>query len=119
MGDNQKRVSHSKMPETLATILTAHLLGDFTFQTNWIVKHKRNHGILLLHVTIITALSALLLGALHWPILVVIFLTHVGMDAIKVHGMKDTLISFLIDQAIHLAVLVGLAWFYPQAATNG
>ncbi|MCH7680740.1 DUF3307 domain-containing protein, partial [candidate division KSB1 bacterium] len=42
------------MPETLVTILTAHLLADFTLQTKWIVKHKRNIGVLLIHVAIVT-----------------------------------------------------------------
>jgi hypothetical protein len=107
------------MAETLAAILTAHLLGDFIFQTNWIVNGKRQVHVLLLHVTILTIASWLLMGAFHWPILLAIFLTHIGMDAIKVHKMTDSWVAFVIDQSVHLAVLVGLACLYPDAALGG
>ena len=107
------------MPETLVTILTAHLLADFTLQTKWIVKHKRNIGVLLIHVAIVTTISCLLMGAFHWPILVAIFLMHFAIDAIKVYRMADSLVPFLIDQCAHLVVLVGLSWLFPDTATSG
>jgi hypothetical protein len=107
------------MAETLAALLTAHLLGDFPFQTDWMVKHKRDVGVLLLHVLVVTVVSWLLLGAFHWQVLLAIFLTHTAMDLIKTHKMKDTLVSFLIDQFVHIAVLVGLVYFYPNAASTG
>lgn len=88
------------MAETLVAILTAHLLGDFIFQTSWMVKRKRHLAVLPLHVAIVTLTSWLLLGTLHWPILTIIFLTHLSMDAVKAYMMRDSLASFLIDQAV-------------------
>ena len=107
------------MAETFTAILTAQLLGDFIFQTRWMVKHKGHVGVLLLHVAIMTIASGLLMGAFHWPILLAIFLAHLSMDAINVYRMKDSLVPFLIDQFVHLAVLVGLAGLFPDAATGG
>ena len=107
------------MAETFTTILTAHLLGDFILQTNWMVKHKRNVGVLLFHVAVVTTASWLLMGSFQWLILLVIFLTHLGMDAIRAYRMSDSPVPFLIDQFVHLAVLVGLACFFPGGATSG
>lgn len=107
------------MAETLVAILTAHLLGDFIFQTGWMVKRKRHIAVLLLHVAIVTLTSWLLLGTGHWSILTIIFLTHFSMDAVKAYMMTDSLTSFLVDQAVHLAALVGLAVAFPGAAQNG
>ncbi|MBC8183296.1 DUF3307 domain-containing protein [candidate division KSB1 bacterium] len=107
------------MAETLLTILTAHLLGDFILQTDWMVKHKQHFGVLLLHASIVTTVSYLLLGAFHWQILLVIFLMHFGIDAIKVCRMADSLLLFLIDQCVHLLVLVGLAGLFADTATSG
>lgn len=107
------------MPETLVTILTAHLLGDFVFQTGRMVKRKRHMGVLLLHVIMVTVLSCLLIGCFHWQILLLIFLTHLALDALKVYRMEDSLVPFLIDQGIHLAVLICLACLFPDAARSG
>ncbi len=107
------------MAETLVTILTAHLLGDFILQTGWIIKHKRHVGVLLLHVAIVTIVSYLLIGAFHWQILVFIFLMHFIIDVIKVYLMSDSLVSFLCDQCAHLSVLIILAYLFPDAAKSG
>jgi hypothetical protein len=107
------------MPSTFAAILTAHLLGDFIFQARWMVEHKHQFWVLVLHVTVVTSISYLLLGTLHWPILLVIFQTHLIMDAIKVYGLSDSLVSFLADQFAHFAVLAGLSYYFPDAANAG
>ena len=107
------------MAETFVSILTAHLLGDFVFQTGRMVIHKRRVWFLLLHVVIVTVLSCLFLGAFHWQILSAIFLIHLAIDAVKVYGMAGSLRPFLIDQCAHGISLVGLAWIFPGAATNG
>lgn len=105
--------------ETLITLLAAHLLGDFVLQTDWMARRKRNPAILLGHVAIITVLSLVLLGTLHWPILLAVFLMHLGVDALKAFGMKDTLQAFVIDQGLHLALIAALAAFFPEAFVDG
>lgn len=107
------------MAETLAALLTAHLLGDFVFQTSWMVKRKRQAAVLLLHVLLVTGASFLLLGNLHWPTLLVIFAGHLGIDAVKAFILKDTLRTFLIDQGLHFALLTALACTFPNAAPAG
>jgi hypothetical protein len=99
------------MASTFAAILTAHLLGDFILQTQWMIERKRQIWVLTLHVIAVTAASYLLLGAFHWRILLVIFLTHLAMDAIKVYFFRDSLAPFLGYHFVHLAVLLGLAAF--------
>ena len=37
-------------------------------------------------------------------------------DAIKVHCLKDSLAPFVGDQLVHVAILVGLAYYFPRAA---
>lgn len=107
------------MAETLLALLTAHLLGDFVLQTQWIIQHKKRLGVLLLHVSAVTALSGLFLGSLSPTILGTIFVTHLVMDAVKALFLEDTLLSFLIDQATHLTIIVLLAIAFPHAATDG
>jgi hypothetical protein len=107
------------MAETFVAILTAHLLGDFVLQTSWMVEHRRHLGVLLLHGTVVTLAAGLLMGSFHLPILLAILLTHLAMDAIKAYLMSDSLVPFLIDQLVHLAVLVALACLFPHVAMDG
>lgn len=106
------------MPETLVTLLAAHLLGDFPFQPSWMVRRKRNPLVLLLHVSLVTLLVALLLGKLYWPILAVTFASHLIIDGLK-SLLPDRWQWFLLDQLAHLAVLVGLTVYYENAASTG
>jgi hypothetical protein len=104
---------------TFCAILTAYLLGSFIFQAEWIIGRARPIWPLLLRGAVVTSLSYVLLGAFHWGILLVILLTLVLMAAIKVQMPSDSVASFLVDQGVHLAVLLGLAWYFPDAAKNG
>jgi hypothetical protein len=105
--------------ETLVTLLAAHVLGDFVFQNDAMSRRKREPLVLLLHVIIVTALSLLLLGNLHWPIILGIFLLHLLIDATKVWLLGPSFRAFLIDQELHLVVIVALAALYPRAAVEG
>jgi len=107
------------MVATLTALITAHLLGDFIFQTGWMIQRKRRAGFLLLHVIGVTSASYILLGTFHWRILLAIFSTHLALDAIKVHFLSDRLASFLADQVAHLGVLLALACYFPDAAKDG
>ncbi|MGB0867525.1 MAG: DUF3307 domain-containing protein [Granulosicoccaceae bacterium] len=106
------------MWETFALLLTGHLLGDFLFQTAWMVQHKQKPAVLLIHVSVVVLITAVLLGSLHWPILLLIYGSHLAMDAIKTWVLSDELKPFLFDQFVHIAVVFGLAIAYPEAAAQ-
>jgi hypothetical protein len=107
------------MAATFVALLTAHLLGDFIFQTEWMIERKRRIWVLVLHVAIVASASYLLLGTFHWRILLVILLTHFVMDAVKAYYLSGSLASLLADQFVHLAVLLALACYFPDAAKDG
>lgn len=82
--------------ETVTDLLTAHLLGDFVLQPNWLVKAKGNTWWgLLLHVAIVLVISVLLLGNFSWQLLAVIGASHLILDAIKVF-LLPKLHTFLV-----------------------
>jgi len=107
------------MAETLLIILTAHLLGDFIFQNSWIVENKKSLPVLLLHIIIITAVTALLLRTFHRDLLVSVALSHLLIDLIKQRFGKDTAVPFLVDQLAHIATLFLIAGTFPDAAEQG
>jgi hypothetical protein len=104
---------------TFLLLLTAHLLGDFIFQTHRMVREKSRIGVLLLHIGIVVLLSFLLLGRFHGPILLTIFATHLGLDALKIFLKKDRAVAFILDQIGHLLVVAALAIRFPQAEDSG
>jgi len=107
------------MLRIFTAIFTAHLLGDFILQTQWMVERKRQTSVLALHVAFVTGASYLLIGAFEWRVLLLIASTHFAVDAMKVHWFKDSLAAFVGDQLVHSAVLVGLAFYFPNATDTG
>jgi hypothetical protein len=105
--------------DTLLALVTAHLIADFPLQPGWLLQRKKNPFVLLLHIAIVAGVAAALLGAIPWPLLAILAVTHFVMDTVKVYRLKDTLASFLADQFVHLAVIAGLGIFYPDAFANG
>lgn len=112
--------------------LCAHVLGDFAFQPSRFVQHKRRYkaasGYLYLHCLIHAALTYLFTGMWQqWLPPVVVGVTHCAIDLWKLH-QKDDAKSFIIDQLLHLAVLLllwvhvtgnwGAVWPYLQALLN-
>ena len=106
------------MWETLVLLLTGHLMGDFLFQTGWMVANKRKPVVLVIHVGVVIVTTAIILGSLHWPILLLIYGSHLAMDAIKTWVLPENLGAFVFDQFVHIAVVVGLALAYPTAASQ-
>ncbi|MDF0602952.1 DUF3307 domain-containing protein [Psychromarinibacter sp. C21-152] len=47
---------------TFTALLLAHVLADFLFQTRWMVAHKRNPLVLVLHAALVLGLSLAALG---------------------------------------------------------
>ena len=95
------------------TLLLAHLLGDFVFQSDWLVKKKEKIVWLFIHSLIHGILVYLFLSSWdNWIPPVVITLSHFLIDLIKKLTKKDSLIAFIVDQLMHLLVIVLLIAFY-------
>jgi hypothetical protein len=94
-------------------LITAHLLGDFFFQSDLMVRNKRDAGVLMIHASLVTAVSYLICGIwISWQILVGVLITHMVIDGIKTLSGKDGPKAFLLDQGAHLAALtaIGVYW---------
>ena len=107
------------MYETLLVLLVAHLVADFPLQPDWMIRHKRHPAVLGLHVLVVAGTAALALGG--WPATVLLILvgTHLAMDAVKVYALPDSLGSFVLDQLVHLVVIVALAGAFPGTFAHG
>lgn len=110
------------MPELLVKIVLAHLLGDFVFQTNKMVKginKKGMHlGFLYLHVLIHFILLLVLTGFQVQYILPLFILTlsHLLIDILTKVVLKrklSELINLIVDQTLHgIAILCLVAYYY-------
>lgn len=95
--------------EILICLSATHFLGDFVFQSDADASGKRRLPILFKHAIIVAALGYLLCGIwVLWQIPLIIFLTHSLIDYIKVTSEKENPYSFIIDQAVHLAVIIAI-----------
>lgn len=101
-------------------LLTAHLLGDFVFQSNDLIQKKyKSWTGLFEHAAIITALSFLfifpyVLNSEAWMVLGLIFLAHFIQDGLKIEydlrfNKKKHTIPFFVDQVLHVILLFVLA----------
>ncbi|MEM7496373.1 MAG: DUF3307 domain-containing protein [Pseudomonadota bacterium] len=107
------------MLETFVALLLAHLIGDFALQPDWMAQRKREPGILVVHVGVHVAMTALILGVLAPLPLAVIATTHFAIDLAKARLFRRTpqpLSHFIADQAAHLTVLVAVALAFPALA---
>lgn len=107
------------MIETFLLLLTGHLLGDFVFQTDRVLKDKTTRRGIARHVAIVIIVTAACLAPLSPSIaapLSIIAITHFAMDDIKIRRLGDKLWAFTLDQAVHVAVLAGLAIVWPAMA---
>ena len=100
-------------------LLLAHLLGDFTLQRNsWVIdketkKHKSIY--LYLHILLHGILAAILVGEIQFlPYALLIAITHGIIDLIKLHFQKNKTKRswFVIDQVMHILVLIGVVHLY-------
>lgn len=97
----------------LLRLLLAHIMADFFLQTDKLCRMKRDGKnkwtALSLHCAIHATLAYLFVSQwANWMIPTVIFATHFLTDWLKTSFMKDSIRTFLTDQAIHLAVIIAL-----------
>lgn len=98
--------------------LCAHLIGDFALQTTGFVQHKRRHKaaspFLYIHSITHGVLIYVFTGWWQqWTIPVIIAVSHFLIDWWKVY-QKNNARNFLIDQALHLMVILVL-WIQVSA----
>lgn len=99
----------------------AHLFGDFVLQTKKMISHKKR----LKAKSWVLYIHCLLHGALIyifspdkslWLIPVIVAATHFCIDLWKL-SIKETFAAFLIDQALHIIVLIVLWSIYYQSSS--
>ncbi|PJJ66902.1 DUF3307 domain-containing protein [Chryseobacterium geocarposphaerae] len=102
-------------------LILAHLLGDFILQPNsWVAEKenkKLNSKYLYLHVLIHTALSFIFLWNVElWWVAVLVGISHFIIDAAKLsfQTIKNKKSWFFIDQALHIAVIAGVSFYYNE-----
>lgn len=112
----------------LQMVLLAHLLGDYVFQGDRIAAWKSRsvwgvvvHGAI---VTLFTWLCAWLVWPGWWPYALLIGAAHIAIDVartrVKKAGPGMALLLFLLDQALHLLVILlavrASGWIAPRPA---
>jgi hypothetical protein len=100
-------------------LLAGHLVADFWLQPGSWVQHKKSKGWksgkLLIHSFINAILPVIFTLQLElWWFIIVIFATHFLIDAIKLR-FNDSVTTFLVDQILHISVLLVLAFVLTKA----
>ncbi len=101
----------------LVLLVAGHVLGDFVFQTGAMVRRKREHlAWVWVHTAVLAAVQLVvllpLLSEAGIAIVIGVALTHGLIDTLKIvldRRRHRPLGYFVLDQALHLAVLAG-AW---------
>lgn len=97
--------------QLLAAFLAAHFTGDFLLQTDRDIANKTRPGVLLKHGVTHALLVLTFSGTWTvWLPALSIACVHVAIDFGKQILSKGTWRSFLMDQALHLLVLLAAAW---------
>ncbi|ADF52923.1 MAG: DUF3307 domain-containing protein [Zunongwangia sp.] len=101
-------------------LFLAHILTDFVFQTSKGVKQKQKKKaksiFLYLHAFLAGFLSYLLLR--DWDqifVPIVISVTHYVIDLWKLNQKKDNLKYFLLDQLLHIIIII-IVWLYLSSS---
>lgn len=100
----------------LFQLLLAHILTDFVLQPTRLIKQKRNKKagswFLYVHSFLAGLLTYILLQQWQlWYIPIIISITHFFIDLWKLQYKNDSLKLFLIDQLLHLLVIIAV-WVY-------
>ncbi len=110
------------MPETFLALLIAHLLADFVFQTNAMVRNKRHPGMFSAHLVLVGLTTLATLGGAWLPALAITLL-HALIDALKTYALparqRARLWAFFLDQSAHGATLLWAASLWPAAFAQG
>jgi len=98
----------------LIKLIFAHLLTDFVLQPSGWVKDRQEHhffsGKLYVHGLLTGIMVWIVLGGRFWVTAVIILVSHTLIDGWKSY-QKDTTCYFLIDQVLHILVIV-TCWYF-------
>ncbi len=98
----------------LIKLILAHLVTDFILQPNsWVNGRNEKHyasGKLYLHGLVTALLAWMMIGWQYWLVALIILVTHTLIDGWKSYQNK-TVTFFLIDQFLHLLVIIG-CWYF-------
>ena len=93
----------------LIKLILSHLLTDFILQPNkWIEKRIEKHFAsihLYMHGLLTAILAWIFIGWQYWGVALIILVSHILIDGWK-SFQKDKLVYFIIDQSLHLIVIV-------------
>lgn len=107
------------MIETFIALLFAHSLADFLLQTGWMVTHKRNPLVMLLHILTVAALSYAALGFNGFGVVLAIAASHLLFDAVKTYWPANGWRAFLLDQGLHMVAILVAATQFPEIYNGG
>lgn len=109
------------MIETFVALLFAHMLADYTFQTNWIAagKKSRNARALSWHAAIVLGTAHVAMGHFWCPWVLGLTVAHIAMDYLKSYLPDDKLWPFMLDQLTHVLVILTVAALAPDMWANG
>ncbi len=100
-------------------LILAHLIGDFFLQPNSWIKEKEQKKLkspkLYLHVLIHVALLFVILWDVSkWPLILIIGLSHLIIDALKliIQKKKTKRLLFFLDQLLHILVIIAVYWLF-------
>ena len=103
-------------------LVTAHLIADFTLQTDRDIANKRRPLWFAKLLGLVTLPASLVTGWwTQWIIPAVILVTHAAIDLTKLAAERrgwSGPIPFILDQVAHVAVLAGLAWWLGEASAG-
>jgi hypothetical protein len=106
--------------ETAVALAFGHALADFLLQSDEMVRHKTRPHVLLLHVGIVTLVSWAALGFPLEPLLLILVgVSHLAIDWLKLRHGSQSFGPFVVDQAAHLAMIVAGATLFPGAWAEG
>jgi len=96
--------------DILLRILIAHLLADFVFQTNKMVKAKKRglkSNYFYAHIALVGALTYLLMADwANWWVPTLIMVLHGAIDWFKISLKNDNAWIFIADQLLHIISII-------------
>jgi hypothetical protein len=101
-----------------AALFFAHVLADYVLQSKGMVARKREAKMLLLHTAIVIATAQLALGRVDTWIPLAVGGVHLCVDIVK-SRLAPSLLSYLVDQAAHIATIAVAAWYAPDVFADG
>jgi len=104
---------------TILGLITAHMFGDYAFQSQYIAEtKKKNLYHLIVHCWIYTFciwVALALLNKMNWHIILTIFGTHFIIDYLK-GRFSDKLgeKAYFLDQVLHYAIILVISIFLTK-----